>query len=244
MKKKLLYSLCATLILLFGACSQTQTENELPTITNTPTVTVTIAPTVTPTVELTLTPTEILADMVVIEGLTPNMIQAYRDVIELYQEEMVTVLYDFVYVTNDDAPELLVDGKGYWFSLYTYVEDTLYPICEYEPYGLWGRKYFYKEKADSIYLTSYMLSEEECGEDVQVLFDDFFRINENYELEFTYSLATYVYGPDEKTYYLDEELITKEQYEQYIEEASVEENYIALEGMYAPETIIQKMIAR
>ena len=244
MKKKLLCSLCVTFILLLSGCSQSNTENEILPITSTPIITQEIVPTLTPINEPTLTPTEIPAEMTRIEGLTPDMIQAYRDVIEQYQEETVKVMYDFVYATDDDTPELLVDGKGYWFSLYTYVDDTLYPICEYEPYGLWGRKYFYEEKTGSIYLTSYMLGDEECGEDVEVLFDDFFRINENYELEFAYSLATYVYGPDEKTYYLDEELITKEQYEQYMKGDYIKENYIALEGIYAPETIIQMMIAR
>ena len=39
--------------------------------------------------------------------------------------------YDLIYVTDDDIPELLVDCCSYWISLYTYVDNKVYPIMEY-----------------------------------------------------------------------------------------------------------------
>ena len=139
--------------------------------------------------------------------------------------------YDLIYVTDDDIPELLVDCCSYWISLYTYVDNKVYPIMEYNPYGTWGRMYEYRYREGIIYSPCYSFEG-----DTQINYDELYKINDNYLLEalYTYSNSlSYKWNSEnEVKYYFDANEISKEQYDQYLGS-----KYEILEGVYSAEEI-------
>lgn len=169
----------------------------------------------------------------------PNMKSAYEHFINFIEETeksnggmLGEIKYDLVYVTDDDIPELLVDYSGYWISLYTYVDNNVYPIMEQEPYGAWGRMYEYRDREGIIHSSCYSLEG-----DTEITYDELYKINDNYELEALYtnfdSLSQILFCPEnEIKYYFDLNEISKEQYDEYLGS-----KYEILEGVYSAEEI-------
>ena len=172
----------------------------------------------------------------------PNMKSAYEHFINFIEETeksnggmLGEIKYDLVYVTDDDIPELLVDYSGYWISLYTYVDNNVYPIMEQEPYGAWGRMYEYRDREGIIHSSCYSLEG-----DTEITYDELYKINENYELEALYtnfdSLSYIWYSENESKYYFDANEISKEQYDEYLGS-----NYEILDGVYSAEEMKQHL---
>ena len=173
----------------------------------------------------------------------PNMKSAYEHFINFIEETeksnggmLGEIKYDLVYVTDDDIPELLVDCSSYWISLYTYVDNKVYPIMEYESYGAWGRMYECRDREGIIHSSCYSLEG-----DTEITYDELYKINENYKLKALYtksdSLSHILFYPkNENTYYFDLNEISKEQYDEYLGS-----NYKILEGVYSAEEMKQHL---
>ncbi|MBD5540582.1 MAG: hypothetical protein HDR00_05210 [Lachnospiraceae bacterium] len=65
--------------------------------------------------------------------------------------------YNLIYFDDDDIPELAVGVSGYYTSLYTYHDGTLYKVMERWPYGISGNAgYEFSPKKNSLrYLSNY-----------------------------------------------------------------------------------------
>lgn len=169
----------------------------------------------------------------------PDMESAYEHIINFIEETEKAnageIKYDLVYVTDDDIPELLVDCSGYWLSLYTYVDNKVYPIMEHESYGAWGRMYECRDREGIIHSSCYSLEG-----DTEITYDELYKINENYELEALYtnfdSLSYIWYSENESKYYFDANEISKEQYDEYLGS-----NYEILDGVYSAEEMKQHL---
>ena len=169
----------------------------------------------------------------------PDMKSAYEHIINFIEETEKAnageIKYDLVYVTDDDIPELLVDCSGYWLSLYTYVDNKVYPIMEHESYGAWGRMYECRDREGIIHSSCYSLEG-----DTEITYDELYKINENYELEALYtnfdSLSYIWYSENESKYYFDANEISKEQYDEYLGS-----NYEILDGVYSAEEMKQHL---
>ena len=160
----------------------------------------------------------------------------YIEIIDSYEKQeeksqSYNIKYSLLYVTDDDIPELLVDCCSYWISLYTYVDNKVYPIMEYNPYGTWGRMYEYRYREGIIYSPCYSFEG-----DTQINYDELYKINDNYVLEalYTYSNSlSYKWNSEnEVKYYFDANEISKEQYDEYLGS-----KYEILEGVYSAEEI-------
>lgn len=65
--------------------------------------------------------------------------EAYRAVLKLWELTYKSELTcDLIYVDEDDTPELVVGREGYWVSMYTYCEGTIYTLMDQWPYGAMG----------------------------------------------------------------------------------------------------------
>lgn len=60
---------------------------------------------------------------------------AYTEVVNKSSAEDKEYKYSLCYVDEDEIPELVVDKPGYYVSVYTYADDTVFTVCEKEPYG-------------------------------------------------------------------------------------------------------------
>lgn len=60
---------------------------------------------------------------------------AYIEVIDKSSAEDSEYKYSLCYVDEDEIPELVVDNPGYYVSVYTYADNTVFTVCEKEPYG-------------------------------------------------------------------------------------------------------------
>lgn len=78
--------------------------------------------------------------------------EAYKAVsrlCELESEEALT--YDLIYVDEDEIPELTSGKNGYYTSLYTYGNGTVYTLMDRWPYGAMGNAgYEYAPKKNSL----------------------------------------------------------------------------------------------
>lgn len=92
-------------------------------------------------------------------GKFSNYQEAYRAVSKLYQLEGLSKDgYDLIYFDEDDVPELVVAANGYWVSLYTYQDGTVYMLMDHSGYGVMGNAgYEYVPKKNSLrnYNTDY-----------------------------------------------------------------------------------------
>ena len=109
--------------------------------------------------------------------------EVYNGIIESYEGSGFNVNYGFAYITNDDIPELIVDLKEYWISVYTYKDGDVRAVMEQEPYGTWGRTYTYFEKTGIVKTSGYEFIDEYDGTCRQESFSEFYIINEKYELK-------------------------------------------------------------
>lgn len=66
--------------------------------------------------------------------------EAYETVSRIYDlgGEEGRRKYDLIYFDEDDIPELVADVPGYWMSLYTYHEGSVYLLMDGWGYGAWG----------------------------------------------------------------------------------------------------------
>ena len=103
-----------------------------------------------------------------------------------------TLDYDLIYVDEDGIPELVAGKNGYWLSLYTYHDGTVYTLMDWWGYGAMGNAgYEYVPKANSmrnyntdlagaILHTSYMWVDEQYALDwVTITTYNFDDVNEN-----------------------------------------------------------------
>lgn len=76
--------------------------------------------------------------------------EAYEAVSRLYELSYEDTLdYDLIYVDEDEIPELVAGKNGYWLSLYTYHDGTVYTLMDWWGYGVMGNAgYEYVPKAN------------------------------------------------------------------------------------------------
>ena len=77
---------------------------------------------------------------------------AYQYIIDSYQKLYDACKYDLIYFDNDDIPELVVGIDGYFSSMYTFSDGSIYALMHNWPYGVGGNHgYQYMEKTGIIY---------------------------------------------------------------------------------------------
>jgi|GEM_PF-933220 len=164
---------------------------------------------------------------------------AYLNIINEYEEEDAGLyMYDLVYIDNDDVPELVVfyfDPLGYYISLYTYVDGTIYPIEDVDGYQLYHKYgYEYLPKSNIIYT----FDPWDGG-----LNKWFYQIDENFKLRDYYEdLLILVLADDEneERYFLGDIEITEAQYEAY----SIKGDYERIIGKDIASVIRHKLVSK
>lgn len=86
-------------------------------------------------------------------GVFADYKEAYQAVTTFYEltHDDVDVTYDLIYVDNDDIPELVAGVRGYYASLYTFHDGTVYSLMDDWGYGAMGNAgYEYAPKENNI----------------------------------------------------------------------------------------------
>lgn len=121
--------------------------------------------------------------------------EAYLTVSRLYRlEHMLNgeeydwdVGYDLIYVDNDDIPELAVGLNGYYVSLYTFHDGTVYRLMDDWGYGAGGNSgYAYCPGMNSF--RNY--TQNGAG---AVMYVTFMTINDQYSIEVTTQIVSYIF---------------------------------------------------
>lgn len=120
--------------------------------------------------------------------------EAYEAISRLCQlENSGEIEYNLIYFNEDDIPELVAGVNGYYVSLYTYRDGSVYTLMDRWGYGAMGNAgYEYSERnnsltnfnadfAGAIGYTSYMEMNDECQLEnvVQIVTYNFDDVNEN-----------------------------------------------------------------
>jgi len=93
--------------------------------------------------------------------------------------------YNLIYFDEDDIPELVVGLDGYYNSLYTYHDGTVYTLMDQWPYGAMGNAgYEYVPGKNSLlnYNTDYAGA---------ILYTTYMAMNEQYDMELVAQITTY-----------------------------------------------------
>lgn len=112
--------------------------------------------------------------------------EAYKAVSRLYElEREGTMEYNLIYVDEDTVPELAAGLSGYYVSLYTYHDGTVYTLMDEWAYGAMGNTgYEYSPKKNSLrnYNTDYAGA---------ILYTTYMTIGSSYSIDTEASLVTY-----------------------------------------------------
>ncbi len=104
-----------------------------------------------------------------------------------YGKKFETIGFDLIYIDEDDIPELAVGVPGYYVTLFTFHDGALYYIMDNVAYGAFGNTgYQYCPKSNSLMC---------CDNDFAgcVCHTIYMTVNEQYELESSTMLTTYMY---------------------------------------------------
>lgn len=87
-------------------------------------------------------------------GSFTNYQEAYKAVSRLYELENATEKekkYNLIYIDDDDIPELVAGVNGYYISLYTYRDGTVYRLMDHTAYRTHGNDgYQYSSRKNSL----------------------------------------------------------------------------------------------
>lgn len=112
-------------------------------------------------------------------------IPAYVEVIQQQEAEYDIpnrLSYDFIYLNEDEIPELVVGVSGYWVSVYTYADEEVYTVMDGWGYGAMGNSgydYLPQENVIRNYNTDL------AG---VILYTTYCRMDDNHEIEVFCSL--------------------------------------------------------
>ncbi len=119
---------------------------------------------------------------------TDDWIGAYIDVIvdfDATDMEYNELKFDFVYLDDDDIPELVVDEWGNWVGVYTYIDGQVHKILDDE-YGPYTVHYDYSPKTGILYMYYYStLGKIDCI--------SYYKLNGEYAMEEVYIVETHYY---------------------------------------------------
>ena len=125
--------------------------------------------------------------------------QAYRAAIRLYEAEGRKEMgYDLIDVDGDDIPELAAGVRGYWVSLYTFSEGTLYQPAAEWPYGAGGNAgYEYSPGRNSLrnYNTDFAGA---------ILYTTYMRLGETHSIDTVGTITSYQFDDVNQNGVLDE----------------------------------------
>lgn len=112
--------------------------------------------------------------------------EAYRAVSNLCELERPNEIeYNLIYFDGDEIPELVSGVDGYYNSLYTYHDGTVYTLMDEWPYGAMGNAgYEYVQGKNSLrnYNTDYAGA---------ILYTTYMAMNEQYDMEVVAQITTY-----------------------------------------------------
>ncbi|GEM_PF-6833233 len=150
-------------------------------------------------------------------------VQAYKNTIKEYKEEIQEegiisekdIVYNVIYLNNDDIPELVIGLNGFRVSIFTYDDGKVYTVMDKWGYGAGGNSGYFYVKGHNV-IRNY--DAESAG---AIVYFSFFKMNEVYELEPYYEEPLYtVYYEDgimqdPPKYYYGFDEITKEKFDEY-----------------------------
>lgn len=178
--------------------------------------------------------------------------QAYLAVIDQYvaefaENEYVSLTYDLIDFDGDAVPELVIGDDGYWVSMFTYADGTLYTLMEQWPYGAMGN-YGYEYLPGQNVLRNF--NADGAG---AIMWTTFMKIGPSYELEPYYdqSLSQWMFRDqnhnfiqdedepyeDDYYYYYGEEEITEQEFDGYM----IPGEYQLINGTKTHEEILQML---
>lgn len=106
--------------------------------------------------------------------------------------------YDLIYVDDDAVPELVSDHSGYFVSLYTYHDGSIYVLMDDWGYGAGGNHgYDYAPRKNSLYNFDTDLAG-------AILNDTYMAISEDHSLEILATLVSYNYDDENENGIPDE----------------------------------------
>lgn len=125
---------------------------------------------------------------------------AYRTMARLKAMESTNKpVYDLIYVDDDEVPELVSDHPGYFVSLYTYHDGSIYVLMDEWGYGAFGNHgYDYAPRKNSLY----NFNTDGAG---AILKDAYMAISEDHSLEILAMLTSYNYDDENGNGMPDEE---------------------------------------
>ena len=86
------------------------------------------------------------------EKIPDGCLEAYIDLVDSLAAEDDSLMFDLIYVNNDDIPELVAGNNGYWVNMYSYVGGEVKTYMDSWPYGAMGNAgYYYCPSANVIY---------------------------------------------------------------------------------------------
>lgn len=126
--------------------------------------------------------------------------EAYRAVAKLWEnDDAEGVTYQLIYFDEDDIPELAAGVNGYFVSLYTYHEGTIYTLMDHWGYGAMGNAgYEYAPRQNR--LRNY--NSDMAG---AILYTTYMEIGENYSLDTVAQITSYQFDDVNKNGMVDEE---------------------------------------
>lgn len=114
--------------------------------------------------------------------------EAYLAVSTLYEVERASegeYRYNLIYFDEDDIPELVVGNNGYYMSLYTYQDGTVYTLMDHWGYGAMGNAgYEYVPKKNR--LRNYNI--DYAG---AMLYTTYERVSEQHTMDMVAQIQTY-----------------------------------------------------
>lgn len=213
--KRTLYYLLIALLCAVLLCGCTSAKSPQPT----PAPTATASPAPTPTPEPTLTPG--LPDI-------SDYAQAYLNVIDRYLEEYaessyVKLTYDLIDFDGDEVPELVIGDDGYWVSMFTYADGTLYTVMDQWPYGAGGNSGYEYLPGQNV-LRNY--DADGAG---AIMWTSFGKIGSSHEMESYYdqSLSEWMFKDKNHNYLQDEDEPYEEETFYYYGEQEITEQEFA-----------------
>lgn len=177
--------------------------------------------------------------------------QAYIDTINAYVSEHPdsNLIYDLVYIDDDDIPELMIGVLGYYDNLYTYSDGEVKQLMDCWPYGAGGNpgyeyiprqnviRNYNSDMAGAIRYVYYYGMDSNC--ELEPYFDGSLSIWFFNDANHNYMIDEGEYdenNPVEYYYYNDQE-ITAEEYNSYL----IEGDYEWLEGTMTYDEIMTRL---
>ena len=157
-------------------------------------------------------------------------INAYLSVLHKYRfdypEDFETLMCDLIYIDENNIPEFIMGKPGYWISMYTYKDGTVYELMDMWVYGIGGNagyeyipnqnimRNYDSDYAGLVMYTSYATIDEKLDLEESSYYLKMSYEDENGKVIEEYSEENY----DESNwhYYYGEEEITAEEYDSYI----------------------------